>query len=88
MLKDTKHELFAQGLASGKNVDEAYIDAGFAPGRGNASRLKQRPEIQARLTELLSAGAARAEVTAQGVVTHLYEIYDKAAAAQQFGPAT
>jgi hypothetical protein len=88
MLKNVKRELFAQGLAKGMNVDQAYTAAGFKPGRANASRLKQHPEVQARLSELLSAGAARAEVTVQGVVAQLYETYDKAVAAEQFGPAT
>jgi hypothetical protein len=88
MLKNIKRELFAQGLAKGLNVDKAYTEAGFKPGRANASRLKQHPEVQARLAELLTAGAERAEVTVQRVVMQLYELHDKAVAAKQFGPAT
>src|SRR5262245_10865684 len=87
MLKNTKRELFAQGLAKGLNVDKAYTEAGFAPGRANASRLKQHPEVQARLTELLAAGAERAEVNAERVVQMLVAAHDQAVEAKQYGPA-
>lgn len=51
-LKNVKHEKFAQGLAEGKGVSEAYVDAGFEPNRGNASRLKATESIQLRVAAL------------------------------------
>jgi hypothetical protein len=87
VLSNPKYELFAQGLAKGLTGDKAYTDAGFKPGAGNASRLKQRPEIQARLAELLAAGAEWAEVSAEGVVQMLVDSDNKAVEAKQYGPA-
>jgi hypothetical protein len=37
-LRNTKHELFAQGLAEGKSMTEAYRAAGYT-NRSHASRL-------------------------------------------------
>lgn len=53
VLKNAKHERFAQGLASGKTADEAYAAAGFKADRGNASRLQQRDSIRQRVSEVL-----------------------------------
>lgn len=41
VLSNSRHELFAQGLAIGKSAKQAYIDAGYKPkgARQNASRL-------------------------------------------------
>jgi phage terminase small subunit len=40
ILKNPKHELFAQGLAKGETNDRAYELAGYAPNHPNAARLK------------------------------------------------
>ena len=41
ILSNSRHEIFAQGLAIGKTQKQAYIDAGYKPkgARQNASRL-------------------------------------------------
>lgn len=54
-LKNERHEKFAQGIASGKAVSEAYKEAGYEPNRGNASRLKAQDSIKARVEELKRA---------------------------------
>ena len=54
-LKNVKHEKFAQGLAEGKGVSEAYVEAGFEPNRGNASRLKATESIKGRVDALKKA---------------------------------
>lgn len=43
VLKNARHETFAQGLAKGLTADEAYAAAGFTPNRGNATRMKASP---------------------------------------------
>lgn len=53
VLKNAKHERFAQGLAKGLTADQAYQDAGFKANRGNATTLKQKQSIQNRVSELL-----------------------------------
>lgn len=54
-LKNVKHEKFAQALAEGKGVSEAYVEAGFEPNRGNASRLKATESIKGRVDALKRA---------------------------------
>lgn len=58
-LSNAKHERFAQGIASGKKADQAYVDAGYAPDRGHASRLASQGSIRQRVSEILSPGAER-----------------------------
>jgi len=53
LLKNPKHELFAQELASGTNASQAYRNAGFSDSRANACRLQQDERIRQRVGELL-----------------------------------
>jgi hypothetical protein len=55
VLQNEKHEIFAQQLAKGKSVSQAFKTAGFQPNRGNASRLKANESIKQRLAELKQA---------------------------------
>jgi hypothetical protein len=52
MLPNSRHEAFAHGLARGKSVDVAYVEAGFSQNRGNGSRLNRTPGVIARVIEL------------------------------------
>lgn len=63
VLKNPKWEAFAQGLAKGKTGDQAYTDAGYAPNRKNASRLRTNEDVSSRVNELLGRAATRAEIT-------------------------
>jgi len=73
-LSNGRHELFAQELAQGRTADAAYAEAGYKPNRGNAARLKADECIQARVAELVAAGAERAEVSVAGVLAELWSI--------------
>jgi phage terminase small subunit len=69
VLKNPRHELFAQYIALGKNATEAYATAGFSPGKdGNrsrgaaqsASRLLRGAAVRVRIDELTTqAGQSR-----------------------------
>ena len=60
VLKNARHEIFAQSVANGKMLAEAYKEAGFIPGdKGNPSRLRNRTEVDRRITELLSKRASK-----------------------------
>ena len=63
ILKDPRHELFAQSLVKGKTKDEAYREAGFKPHRGNAARLSANESVQRRVRELLQHAARRTEAS-------------------------
>lgn len=61
VLRNAKHEAFAQALAKGKTADEAYAEAGYKPDRGNASRLTANDSVQKRVEELKTRIAEKAE---------------------------
>lgn len=74
ILANARHERFAQALACGKTADEAYAEAGYEANRGNASRLNANESITKRVTEILSAGAKRAEITVERVLEELAKV--------------
>jgi len=62
VLKNARHEAFAQGVAKGLSADQAYEAAGYKPNRHNAARLKTNEHVTSRIEEIVSAGAAIAEI--------------------------
>lgn len=74
VLKNAKHERFAQEVAKGKAASEAYVIAGYAYNEGNAVRLKGNEKVQARIEEILSEAAERAGITIERVATELAKI--------------
>src|ERR1700732_887213 len=52
ILSNSRHEAFAHGLARGKTVDVAYVEAGYSQNRGNGSRLNRNIGVIARVIEL------------------------------------
>jgi phage terminase small subunit len=68
VLQNHRHELFAQGIVEGKTSDQAYIDAGFKPGRNNAARLRAKESIQARIKELQNRGLKRHDITVDRIL--------------------
>lgn len=63
LLKNTRHERFAQELAQGKTATEAYVLAGYKANDGNAATLKANEEVAARVAELQDRASIRAEIT-------------------------
>ena len=53
-LRNSRHERFAQELATGKTGDAAYVLAGYKENRSNAARLGADRDIQARVAEIQS----------------------------------
>ena len=80
VLSNPKHERFAQELAKGKSQSEAYELAGYKPDSGAASRLSGNVSVSARVAEILSRAADRAELTVARVVENLERIATKAEA--------
>lgn len=73
VLKNARHETFAQGLAKGMTADEAYQKAGFKPNRGNAATLKANQSILDRVTELQSKAVKKVEITVDSLAQELEE---------------
>jgi phage terminase small subunit len=61
VLKNAKHELFAQEVVKGRTLDAAYEIAGFKPHRANASRLRANDSISKRILELKKGIVRRVE---------------------------
>src|SRR5262245_54104384 len=70
-LTNPKHELFAQGLASGLSASAAYEAAGYTPNDGNAIRLKGNERVRRRVEELQKIGEERALLTLEA---HMMEL--------------
>jgi len=73
ILTNPRHERFAQALFEGETADEAYVKAGYAKNRGNASRLKANEIVLARLTEQQAEAASKSKVTVESICRELDE---------------
>jgi phage terminase small subunit len=74
LLKNLRHERFAQELANGKTAAEAYAIAGYEAHDGNASRLRGDERVRARVEQLLEAAALRVEISQSRVLAELAKI--------------
>lgn len=72
-IPNPRHERFAQELAKGKTADEAYVVAGYAENRHNASRLKTNEHVLKRVQELQTVAAERAEISLVSILAELEE---------------
>jgi len=74
VLKNQRHEAFAQALAKGATADEAYATAGYRPDRGNASRLTANDSVRSRVDEIQGKAAAKVGVSIERVLDELARI--------------
>lgn len=74
VLKNSKHEIFAQEIAKGATLDAAYVSAGYAPSRKNAQRLRTIEGVSSRIEEILSQSAQRCGVTVDRITEELAKI--------------
>lgn len=86
VLKNAKHERFAQELAKGKTATEAYKIAGYKPDDGNASKMAAKPDVQGRVQEITGRAAERAEVSVATILTELEEARSLASRLEQPSP--
>ena len=82
VLKNTRHEYFAQSMAKGKSQRQAYIGAGYDCGSENiidsaASRLLSNVKVSARITELKERAAVKAEISLVSATNDLLRIAKK-----------
>jgi phage terminase small subunit len=78
ILRNARHERFAQGLAEGKCADEAYQAAGYKPDRGHASRLATNGSIVARVAEIQAIAVEKVGLTKEWVIERLIENANRA----------
>jgi hypothetical protein len=75
VLKNTRHEAFAQALARGEPAVKAYVEAGYKPNSGNPSVLKRDQRVSKRVDEIQEEQLAlhqqaTAEAAANAKVTY------------------
>jgi phage terminase small subunit len=67
-LNNNRHERFVQLLFQGESATDAHAGAGYRRDDGNAARLRQNPNVQARLAELQAEVAKQTTVTVEGLI--------------------
>lgn len=93
VLENSKHELFAQGIAQGKSGRESYLAAGYQTKSDDgtdaaASRLLSDVRVQARIQELQARAANGVVVTTATLLEDCRKIIDMAAQDAQFAAAS
>lgn len=79
VLRNARHELYAQGVASGLAKIEAYGLAGFSNKSPNCFRhLDGRPDIQNRIKQLLEHASRRAELTRKDILDRIFQDWELA----------
>lgn len=67
-LKNAKHELFCRYIVEGNTADDAFEMAGYKRQTQNAYRLKRRPDVSARIAELMERGLKRHDITVDRIM--------------------
>lgn len=71
ILKNSKHELFAQYVAKGTSYSKSYELAGYKYDRSAAARTANYPKVAARILELKAAAAERAILSRAQIIEML-----------------
>lgn len=76
VLRNVKHELYAQAIATGMTRQEAYYRAGY---KGKNNQLERKyPFIQQRIDELLKASASRSQLTRRNILDRIFQDWELA----------
>ena len=78
VLSNARRELFAQEIAKGRTITEAYVVAGYKDNDGNAAKMANHPEIIDRVKEITGNAAIRAEVSISRFTQDLVRLAGKA----------
>ncbi|WP_305986472.1 terminase small subunit [Roseibium sp. MMSF_3544] len=77
LLKNSRHEKFAQGVASGLSAIEAYEQAGYKANRQHAHRLATKGDVRERIAEIQASISEKAEWTSAERLNALKEIAER-----------
>jgi len=77
MLENLQHEIFAQGVARGLKIKDAYAALGLDPESGNAARLIKLASVSARVGELRAEHAIVARASPMAAVIALMRMADR-----------
>ncbi len=81
VLKNARHERFAQNLAKGMSATAAYEKAGYKPNDQNAARLTRNDEVRTRVAELMAPAVEATQATVERVLKEMVRLafYDMTA---------
>src|SRR5438270_13011824 len=68
VLRNPKHERFAQEIANGRSLVDAYKAAGFKPDFRNGKRLRDRKDIGQRVDQILTDRERRATLSTERAI--------------------
>ncbi len=71
VLKNARHERFAQEFAKGVTLGDAYEKAGYRRHAQNPHRLMKNEQVSARVAEIQGRGAERAAATVERIVQEI-----------------
>ncbi len=78
ILKNARHEKFAQNLARGMSATKAYAKVGYKStghaAEANGARLMRKDEVQARVAELMAPAVAETQATVKRVLQELVRL--------------
>ncbi len=74
MLKNGRWERFAQELAKGSGINDAYMAAGYKDSPASATRLSRNVKISQRIAQLQERAAVRTELTVADVTENLLRL--------------
>ncbi len=74
ILKNVRHELFAQNLAKGMSATEAYAKVGYKPSEAHASRLAGYGKVRTRVAELMAPAVEATQATVERVLKELVRL--------------
>ena len=76
ILANSRHERFAQLVASGKSELSSFVEAGYSAksARQNAHRLSENEGVKARIAELRGRNAEKCEMERAEAVQYLVDI--------------
>lgn len=86
ILRNARHERFAQELAQGKTATEAMELAGIKDAR-NSTRLTKNDEIRRRIDELQAPAVEKAEITVSSLIEEADRLLQGAEQKEQYSAA-
>ena len=87
VLDNPKHELVAQGFASGKKAKDVLGEAGYSPNPRNGTSYKKKPEIRNRIKEILEHKTLDLELNIANLTKMYFFTFNEATAANQHSAA-
>jgi hypothetical protein len=87
VLDNPKHELIAQGFASGKKAKDVLEEAGYSPNPRNGTSYKKKPEIRNRIQEILEEKTLDLEINIANLTKIYFSTFIEATAAKQLSAA-